>query len=276
MADEPHWRVSRDSSDTRESLVARLRTAGCIFAEEEADILMESAGDDRARLEQLMKARAGGAPLEPLVGWVEFAGLRLSVGPGVFVPRQRTIHLLDLVVNELRRAPGEPSQVFVEAFAGVAPIAAAVNARLPNVRVLACERDQAAIEHAEANLAGRGTAYHSHVLNGLPGDCRGAVSVIAAVPPYVPDAEIELLPREARDHEPSHALSGGADGLDWVRALVREAAGWIAPGGLLLIELSERQLSAAAQYGIDRGWSHESTAQAEDSRTTVLALRAVA
>lgn len=261
-------------STRRESITAQLRAAGCVFAEDEADILRETAGDDTGHLARLVRARADGAPLEPLVGWVEFAGRRLSVGPAVFVPRQRTLRLLDLVLGELRRPPGTRARTFVEAFAGVAPLAAVVSSELPDVRVLACEQDPAALRHATVNLADRGAVVPSDVLTGLPDTHRGHVDVIAAVPPYVPDDDMALLPREARDHEPASALSGGPDGLRWIRALIDEASDWIQPGGLLLVELSDHQLAAAAQYGVGRGWRQEPTEQEDESRTTVLALRA--
>ena len=261
-------------SSQHEEVTAQLRAAGCVFAEDEADILRETAGDDTGHLARLVRARADGAPLEPLVGWVEFAGRRLSVGPGVFVPRQRTLRLLDLVLGELRRPPGTRARTFVEAFAGVAPLAAVVSSELPGMRVLACEPDPAALQHATANLAGRGAALSSDVLSGLPDSHRGHVDVIASVPPYVPHDDMALLPREARDHEPASALRGGPDGLRWIRALIDEASDWIQPGGLLLVELSDHQLAAAAQYGVGRGWRQEPTEQEDESRTTVLALRA--
>lgn len=259
----------------RSEIAAQLRAAGCVFAEDEAYILIEAAGDDAERLAQLVQARADGAPLEPLVGWVEFAGQRLSVGPGVFVPRQRTLRLLELVLDELKQLPSARTRTFVEAFAGVAPLAAVVSSELPDVRVLACEQDPVALEHATVNLADRGTAHRSDVLSGLPHALRGDVAAVAAVPPYVPDDDIVLLPREARDHEPAVALSGGPDGLRWIRALIDEAAAWIEPGGLLLVELADHQLTAAAQYGDGRGWRQEQTDKDDESRTTVLALRAV-
>lgn len=271
--------------ENRATLVQRLRTAGCVFAEEEAEILLERAAGDPTLLEELAAARERGAPLEPLVGWVDFAGLRLVVEPGVFVPRQRTLRLLDRALLELRARLEQPTQpddrgrapVFVEAFAGVAPLATAVRAALPVVQVLACEQDPTALRCAAENLRTGGTACRSDVLSGLPESCRGVVDVVAAVPPYVPADEIGLLPREAREHEPLIALDGGADGLRWVRRLVEESQRWIAPGGLLLVELSEHQLEAATAHGVDRGWHPEPGDEPddlEDLLTRVLALRA--
>ena len=79
-----------------DELVARLRAAGCVFAEDEARILTEAADGDAARLEELAAARVGGLPLEHLVGWAELDGRRWLVAPGVFVPRQRS----ELLVRE--------------------------------------------------------------------------------------------------------------------------------------------------------------------------------
>ena len=70
-------------------LTERLRAAGCVFAEDEAAVLTAEARD-ASHLEQMVRRRVDGEPLEQIVGWAEFAGLRLVVTPGVFVPRRRT------------------------------------------------------------------------------------------------------------------------------------------------------------------------------------------
>ena len=98
-------------------LVARLRAAGCVYAEDEAALLRaEAAGE---HLEALVARRAAGEPLETVLGWVELDGLRLRVAPGCFVPRQRTVLLARLAVE------ASPS-TFVELCCGVAPVTALV------------------------------------------------------------------------------------------------------------------------------------------------------
>jgi release factor glutamine methyltransferase len=87
-------------------LVARLRAAGCVFAEDEARILTEAADGDATRLEELVTARVSGLPLEHLVGWAELDGRRWRVAPGVFVPRQRS----ELLVREAAARSAAPSQ----------------------------------------------------------------------------------------------------------------------------------------------------------------------
>lgn len=100
-------------------LIQRLRTAGCVFAEEEVAALAQ-ATPDLQRLEQLMRRRETGEPLEQIVGCLNFGGLRLAVGLSVFVPRQRSL-LLARISARLARA--QPAPVLLEACAGTAPIA---------------------------------------------------------------------------------------------------------------------------------------------------------
>ncbi|MGO2534721.1 MAG: N5-glutamine methyltransferase family protein [Brachybacterium tyrofermentans] len=218
-------------------LVARLRRAGCVFAEQEARILLEASAG--AELEQLCARREAGEALEHLVGCVEIGGEMLAVGPGCFVPRQRTLALIDAAVQEarLRRSP-----VMVEAYCGVAPIAALVGRRVPGVRVHATDRDERPLVHARTNLPAGAGVHHGSGLDALPAQLAGAVDLLAAVPPYVPSGQLELMPRDAREQEPETALVAGEDGLDEVRRLLREAPRWLAPGGVLLLEMHRDQV----------------------------------
>jgi len=227
------------------ALAERLRAAGSVFAEEEAAILLEGA-DDPAGREERIRRREAGEPLEHIVGWVDFGGRRLSVGPGVFVPRQRTLLLARAAV---RAAAAAPAPVVVEPFCGAAPVASAVAAAVPGAEVHAADIDPVALVHARRNLPDSAGVHRSDGLVGLPPGLRGRVTVLAAVPPYVPAGQAHLLPRDATEHEPERALVGGADGLAHVRALVGVAGEWLAPGGRLLVELHRGQYGAAAAPG---------------------------
>lgn len=218
-----------------EEIVDRLRAAGCVFAEQEAALLLESGGD----VADLVGRREAGEPLEVLLGWVSFAGLRLAVGPGVFVPRRRTELLAREAVAGLR-----PDDVLVELCCGVAPVAATVAAALPDVELHAGDIDPAAIPLARQNLP-RGEVHLGDLYAALPGRLRGRVGVLAANTPYVPTAHIAGLPPEARLHEPRHALDGGPDGLALLRRLAADATSWLRPGGRLLVEVIPAQLPAA-------------------------------
>lgn len=267
-----------------EDLASVLRAAGCVFAEEEAAILLQAARSPE-HLARMTAQRTEGAPLEHVVGEVEFAGLRLSVGPGAFVPRQRTRLLAEAAVAALTSSDAA-GLVCVEAYCGVAPVAAYVRARLPRVRVHAIDDDPVPLAHARRNLgdggqvpadeeaARRADVHRGTVLTGLPRELHGRVDVIAAVPPYVPDAKAPLLPREAREGEPSAALLGGRDGLGPMRALTRAAPSWLAPRGRLLVEMHTPQAATAARWAERHGWS-ASTLDGDDGQTSVLSLTRV-
>jgi release factor glutamine methyltransferase len=222
------------------AIAAILRGAGSVFAEDEARLLVE-AGRDEADLDRLVRQRVAGTPLEYLLGWVEFDGLRIAVEPGVFVPRRRT----ELLVREAaRRAP--PRAVVVELCCGAGAIAAALTARLDDPEVYAVDLDPAAVRCARRNLPG-GHVYTGDLDAPLPSRLERRVDVLVANAPYVPTGEIGLMPPEARDHEPRVALDGGADGLDVARRVVAVAPRWLAPAGALLIETSERQAPALVE-----------------------------
>lgn len=251
-------------------LVSRLRRAGCVFAEEEAGIL-RGASRDAAELDRLCTRREAGEFLEHVVGSVEFMGERLAVQPGVFVPRQRTALLIQhtLVAARCRERP-----VVLEAYCGVAPVAALLARRIAGADIHVTDADRQALESARRNLPPSATLHRGDGLDALPGALTGRIDVIAAVPPYVPDRAAELMPREARDHEPQAALLGGRDGLDEVRRLVHEAPRWLAPGGQLLVEMHHAQ--AGAMAGADRTgvrYERAEVIEGEDGSTAVLRLR---
>jgi len=220
-------------------LAARLRAAGCVFAEEEADLLLEAAGS-AAELERLVRAREGGTPLEQLLGWVGFCGLRIAVEPGVFVPRQRTA----LLVAEAARLV-RPGDVVVDLCCGSGAIGAALLAAEPSIGLHAADVEAAAVRNARRNLGAAGQVHRGDLFGALPEILRGRVAVVTCNAPYVPSAAIALMPPEARDHEPRVTLDGGPDGLGVLRRLVAEAPAWLGAGGSVLFEAAEGQVPAA-------------------------------
>jgi release factor glutamine methyltransferase len=234
-----------------DALIARLRAAGCVFAEDEAALLMAAAGS-AADLEAMAARRVAGLPLEHVVGWAEFAGLRLAVEPGVFVPRHRTEALVEEAARlALRRPAGGPGAVVVDLCCGcgalgVALVTALRAAGRPEGALHAADVEPAAVRSARRNVEPLGGHVHQGDLYAaLPRALAGRVDVLLANVPYVPTAAIAMMPPEARLHEPRVALDGGDDGLDVLRRVAREAPDWLAPGGHLLLEISERQAAAA-------------------------------
>ncbi|WLW58746.1 putative protein N(5)-glutamine methyltransferase [Streptomyces sp. YU58] len=217
-----------------------MRDAGCVFAEDEARLIL-AAARDADELADLVGRRVGGQPLELVLGWAQFRGLRISVEPGVFVPRRRTEFLVEQALAQVPDA-----SVVVDLCCGSGAVGAALATALGSVELHAADIDPAAVRCARRNVAAVGGHVHAgDLFEALPDRLRGRVDILAANVPYVPTGEIGLLPAEARDHEPRVALDGGMDGLDVLRRVAAEAPRWLAPGGCLLVETSERQARTA-------------------------------
>ncbi|MEW1859797.1 putative protein N(5)-glutamine methyltransferase [Streptomyces sp. NPDC088194] len=261
---EPLARSPRPLWPHTDDVVTALRTAGCVFAEEEASLLLAAARTPD-ELTAMVARRAGGLPLEHVVGWAEFAGLRIEVDAGVFVPRRRTEFLVARAAALLR-----PGAVVLDLCCGSGAVGAALAAALPGVELHAADLDPAAVRCARRNLAGAGgRVYEGDLFAPLPAGLRGRVDVLAANVPYVPTGDIPLLPSEARDHEAPLALDGGADGLDLLRRVARSARAWLAPGGTLLSETSEPQVPPALRALRAAGFT-ATTAHDPDLDATVL------
>jgi release factor glutamine methyltransferase len=225
---------------SRATIVDRLRAAGCVFAEDEAELLIDSAASPAALL-AMVDRRVDGLPLEHIVGWVDFCGLRVAVDPGVFVPRRRT----ELLVRRAA-ALAVPGATIVDLACGCGAIGMAVAALVEDVVLHAVDIEPAAVRCARRNLAASGAqVYAGDLYDPLPARLRGHVDVLVANVPYVPTEAVDLLPPEARIHEPLLALDGGADGLDVLRRVASGARDWLAPGGHLLLETSLEQADAA-------------------------------
>ncbi|MEV1173225.1 putative protein N(5)-glutamine methyltransferase [Nonomuraea sp. NPDC049784] len=237
------------SSSSVPTLVTRLRAAGCVFAEDEAELLVSTAATPE-ELAAMVERRVAGEPLQHVLGWAEFCGLRLAVEPGVFVPRPRTEFLIRQAVELARRVTGTP--VVLDLCCGTGAMGAALAAGLERAELHATDLDPAAVRCARRNLAA-GHVYEGDLYEPLPASLRGRVDVVIASPPYVPSESVALLPSEARLHEPLVALDGGGDGLDVVRRVIAGAPQWLAPGGHLLVETSEQQAAATAEAVIRAG-----------------------
>jgi release factor glutamine methyltransferase len=189
-----------------------------------------------------VQRRVAGEPLEQIVGWAEFCGIRVAVAPGVFVPRRRTEALVDLavaIIVDLDRP------VVVDLCCGTGAIGVAVAAREPPTELHAADLDPAAVACARRNVT-MGEVHEGDLYDALPAGLRGRIDVLAVNAPYVPTDEIALMPTDARDHEHRIALDGGPDGLALHRRVAAGAATWLRPGGTLLIETSRPQADGTA------------------------------
>lgn len=215
-----------------------------MFAEDETALLLAET-DDPAELERMTRLRVEGLPLEHVLGWAEFHGNRYVVAPGVFVPRPRTEHLVELAIERAGRGA-----VILDLCAGSGAIGAAVAAGVDDAELYTAELDPVAVAVARQNVP---RVFEGDLYDALPHGL--AFDVIVVIAPYVPTGDIALLPHEARDFEPLLALDGGADGLDLVRRILAEAPEWLAPGGTLLTEVSEEQAPVVVELAESYGFT---------------------
>ena len=194
----------------------------------------------------------------------------MAVEPGVFVPRHRT----ELLVDEAARLlDGAVRPVALDLCCGTGALGAALAARR-EVEVYAADVDPAAVRCARANLADAGgRVFEGDLFDPLPHDLRGRVAVLLANVPYVPTDAIALMPPEARDHELRVTLDGGRDGLDVMRRVSAGAPGWLAPGGHVLVESSERQAEAMCAVFATDGLVPRVVSDEEGGATAVVARR---
>lgn len=251
------------------AIVTTLRSAGCVFAEDEARLILAAASTAN-ELTSMVARRSEGRPLEHVLGWAEFCGQRIRVDAGVFVPRRRTE-----VLARHAGALAEPGAVVVDLCCGSGAVGAAITGGGDRIELHAVDIDPAAVECAAANVASAGgRVYEGDLYAPLPDALRGHTDVIVANAPYVPTDAIELMPPEARLHERRVALDGGTDGLDIQRRVIDAATQWLAPDGHLLVETSETQASRTAEAFARQGLDPRVISSEEHAATIVIGNRA--
>jgi release factor glutamine methyltransferase len=236
--------------------VRALGAAGLVTARQDAEwLLADQLGVDRVtiyldppevtaaaaqRYAAQVARRAAHEPLQHLLGWEGFRGLRLRVGPAVLIPRPETEELVEWALGFV-----PVGATVCDLGTGSGCIAVALAAARPDVRVFAVELSPAARAVAADNVRALGLTARVTVLGGdllepLAG-LRGAVDVIVANPPYIPTPALPALPVEVRAWEPREALDGGADGMAISGRIIADAPGVLAPGGALVMEIGEAQ-----------------------------------
>jgi release factor glutamine methyltransferase len=246
------------------SIVSTLRAAGCVFAEDEAELLISAAHDD-AELAHLVEQRVAGLPIEHVVGFAEFRGLRILLDAGVFVPRRRTEHLVAEAI-----ALSRPGAVVVDLCCGSGALGVAI-AAAQSIDLYAADIEPAAVRCARRNVEPiGGQVFEGDLYAALPASLRGRVDLLLSNVPYVPSGEVRLLPAEARLHEPLVTLDGGDDGLEVLRRVSAEAAQWLAAGGSVFVETSEVQAAIAAEIFAKDGLRARVSTSAELYATVVI------
>lgn len=218
------------------------------------------AADDAVAVLEAFERRAAREPLQHITGRAAFRSLELAVGPGVFVPRPETEIVAQYAIDTLLAVP-TPSPVAVDLGTGSGAIALALATEVPHATVVAVEDSPRAFVWAKENVRATGAdnlrLVFADLADALP-ELDGAVDVVVSNPPYIPDGAIPRDP-EVRLFDPEHALYGGPDGLDVVRALSRRALVLLRPGGTLVLEHGESQGAALRELLAGDGWRAPST-----------------
>lgn len=193
-----------------------------------------------AEFQRMIGARGTGRPVAYLTGQKEFMSMKFRVGPGVLIPRPET----ELLVEEALRL--NPS-VVIDVGTGSGAIAVSLARFLPEARVCATDISAEALDYARQNasdhgVAGKITFLQGNLLKPLPKLLQA--HCITANLPYIPAGDLDNLPVDVRKYEPHTALTGGPDGLDHYRALIPQAMEFLAPGGVLLMEIGPGQGAA--------------------------------
>lgn len=203
---------------------------------------VELGADTVARIEELAIRRETREPLQHITGEAPFRHLVLAVGPGVLVPRPETELVAELAIEALRRVPA-PTPRAVDLGTGSGALALALATEVPNIEVYAIELFPAAAMWAERNIArygdGRVTLVVGDAATAHP-ELDGAVDVVVANPPYIPDS-LQPVDAEVRGFDPESALFGGVDGLREIRVFIARAARLLRPGGTLVVEHADGQ-----------------------------------
>ncbi len=250
----------------------RLRRAGIGPAEREAQELLGHilrltrpqflAGLDQAvrpdpvrRYRRLIARRARRIPLQYVLGYEEFAGLKFKVGPGVLIPRPETELILEAAA---RLRVSHPMRWIADLGTGSGNLALALAARFPQARVYAVENSARALRWARLNRRRLGLK-NVHFRLGradapLPVRWRGRFGLVVSNPPYVPRADLPRLQAEVQ-REPRPALDGGLTGLEGIRRLGAAAFRLLAPEGVFICEIGYGQEPAASRILLECGFS---------------------
>jgi release factor glutamine methyltransferase len=204
------------------------------------DPAREVSDDEAGRFQSLWFTRLRGAPLQHLLGQVEFMSLPFRVAPGVFIPRPETECLLERVIE---RVPAGPSR-WVDVGTGAGVVAVSLAFHCPGSQVIAVDTSPAALHLARNNAVNNGVGERVCFVRGDSLETLQAshwADGVVCNTPYVSSAEMKELPAEVRDYDPVSALHGGPDGLDLVRRLIDTSPAILAPGGMLALEIGEGQ-----------------------------------
>lgn len=208
------------------------------------DLKLYALGNTEGKVRELTERRLTGEPLAYVLGEWEFMGHPFKVEPGVLIPRPDTELLCELALRLLRARGSEGARV-LDLCCGTGCIGISIAAAAADARVVMVDNSLKALRVARANALRNNVTRNSTVIEAdalkQPPMLLGRFDIIVSNPPYVPTGEIPTLESTVKDFEPSEALDGGADGLDFYRAIIPAWSKILKEDGCLLFECGEGQ-----------------------------------
>lgn len=217
---------------------------------------------ERSAYRGLVERAMRDEPVDYLVGQSPFFSMMLKVGPAVLIPRPSTETLVEHVLQHQRRTPGFAGPRIADVGTGSGAIAIALAKQLAKsgapFSVIATDIRPEALAVAKDNAVAQGVAdwidfRQGDLLEPLRGE---RLTYLVSNPPYIPDHEWEAVQPNVKDHEPTHALRGGVDGLDYIRPLIEQARLYLADPGQLVVEIAACQKQAVIDLATTHGLRH--------------------
>ncbi|MGC2063212.1 MAG: peptide chain release factor N(5)-glutamine methyltransferase [Thermodesulfovibrionales bacterium] len=223
----------------------------------------ETNSQTLARIRRLTTRRAKGEPVQYIVGQVEFCGLEITVGKGVLIPRPETELLVEEAVKTVTHEPlnvqyanKKNSLAILDLCTGSGCIALALAKEFRGAKVIGTDISPKALYYARKNISRNHIGNVTFMKGSLFGPVKKGTKfdLITANPPYIINSEISELQREVKDWEPTGALDGGDDGLDFYREILSKAGRYLKPDGSLILELGYGQARAIAEISSRNGF----------------------
>ncbi len=238
--DEAAGRLASVTSGPRRE--AEILLAHAVGLDRRSDLFVrdiEPTDEQLARFDDLTRSRAAGTPLQLVLGYVDFYEGRFAVAPSVFIPRPETERLVEACLDAW--GPKDHPGRILEIGVGTGVILVSLLLELRRAHGTGVDVSAKALACARGNAERHGVLDRAQLVEGdlFPPGEPAPFDLVVSNPPYVRDDD--PLPADVRDYDPAAALFAGADGLDVIRRIVVEAPAWLAPGGLLAMEIGEEQ-----------------------------------
>lgn len=201
--------------------------------------------------------RANHEPIQYILGYTYFCGLKIEVGPGVLIPRPETEQLVQRALDEVAKQ-GLPNIKVLDLCTGSACIACSLAEQLPNSKIIATDLSDDALKYARKNIVNLGFSDRIDLVKcNMADELRDSeFDLIISNPPYVPTEVYENLDSEVLDYEPKLALEAGEDGTLLLEEIIATSKEKLKPGGIVALEFHEENLEIAKSKFEEAGFKN--------------------